>query len=213
MIPALIVPTLVHYDLLQRMLDSIDLEIEHVVIIDNGNSLNAATCSKAKKLSIIRVPTNLGVAASWNLGIKVTPFAKWWIIVNDDLIWRPGALEVFTQAIEEDVIVLESYSSDNSFSVFAIHESVISKVGLFDEFYYPGCGEEINYLKRIEKSDTRIKFIPHSVYGDKAKTREYFNNINKRATSQFFGNIEKALTVGTTVLGWQLEQRRISDLG
>ena len=41
MIENLIVPVLNRYDLLQRMLDSVDVKVEHLLVIDNGASVMA----------------------------------------------------------------------------------------------------------------------------------------------------------------------------
>jgi glycosyltransferase involved in cell wall biosynthesis len=36
MVPVIIIPVLNRYDLLERCLQSIDTEVEHLIIIDNG---------------------------------------------------------------------------------------------------------------------------------------------------------------------------------
>ena len=75
MIPNLIVPTLNQYEKLQRMVSGIDYPVEHLLIIDNGGRLNDVFIpSLVQKLTILNMPSNLGVSTSWNLGIKCLNF-------------------------------------------------------------------------------------------------------------------------------------------
>src|SRR6478609_1560237 len=92
-IPVLIVPILNQPELLYRMLKSIDHPVDRVVVIDNGDVvLDLSEDEPWGQLRIVRPGHNLGVAASWNLGLRVTPQAPWWLIVNHDLEFGPGDL-------------------------------------------------------------------------------------------------------------------------
>ena len=76
MLPNLIVPVLNRYDLLRRMLGSIDYPIRDLLIIDNGGKFEDMFDKDelpVKNLRVLMLPSNLGVAASWNLGIKLFP--------------------------------------------------------------------------------------------------------------------------------------------
>ena len=65
---------------------------------------SSSTTATSRQLDKIHAPTtcrgyrviqpghNLGVAASWNLGIKATPLADWWLICNSDIKFGPGDL-------------------------------------------------------------------------------------------------------------------------
>ena len=97
MIPVMIVPILTRPDLLDRMLDSVDYPVHTLVVIDNGHCLpgNFAHRDWASSAYLLRMPSNLGVATSWNLGIKATPHAPWWLIANFDLTWPRNSLAQF----------------------------------------------------------------------------------------------------------------------
>lgn len=211
MIPVLIVPTIYHYDLLQRMLDSITVEVDKVIIIDNGNNLNNISCDAAKTIHIAKMPFNIGVAASWNLGIKMTPFAEWWLISNDDIIWSDKGLRHYCSSIKENSIVTSTLTSDNSFSGFAIHETVIQKVGLFDEYYYPACGEEVNYISRADSANVQFYIVQEAYSGDRCRSRSTLNEKYPRSTSLFMENLIHALINPGIHTGWQLDARRRSD--
>lgn len=154
MIPVLIVPTMIHYDMLQDMLDSIDTEVNEIIIIDNGNKLKSVRCTMANKISIINMPRNLGVAGSWNLGIKLTPFAKWWLIASDDIIFESDKLKAIANSKFDSFLF--DRRKDSKFSAFAVHENLIDKIGLFNEYFYPGLGEEVDYIERLYKNNIKI---------------------------------------------------------
>ena len=83
MLPNLIVPVLNRYDLLQRMLDSIDFPVRDMLIIDNGGELDTVAFPKPVLNShVLSMPSNLGVAGSWNLGIKLFPHDSVWTFAS-----------------------------------------------------------------------------------------------------------------------------------
>jgi GT2 family glycosyltransferase len=211
-IPVLIVPTLYHYDLLQNMLNSVDWPVDHVVVIDNGGELEACECSNAQQISIVSLPSNLGVAGAWNLGIKLTPFAPWWLICNDDIQWVPGKLEKFEQYIAPRTIVAD-WRPLTAFCGFAISEQVIQDVGLFDEYYYPGCGEEVNYWTRAQKQGIQAIDIPdaYELQGAAGRTRQALQEKYPRTSGITSANLAEGVASRGYARGWDLEKRRVSD--
>lgn len=150
MIPNLIVPTLTRYDLLQRMLSSIDYPIGHVLIIDNGNMIDQLKLpAEIQELTVLTMPANLGVASSWNLGIKSFPFAPVWFITSDDVVFEPGALQAWAEASGPDRIVTAELWPH--YQLFSIGEDVINAVGLFDEALHPANFEDDDFEWRAGK--------------------------------------------------------------
>ncbi len=81
MIPVMVVPVLNRYDLLQRMLDSIDFPVADLLLIDNGGDVDRLRFPDFVLNShILPLPANLGVSGSWNLGVKLFPHAPKWIL-------------------------------------------------------------------------------------------------------------------------------------
>ena len=156
MIPNLICPTLNRYDLLQKMLDSIDYPVEHLLIIDNGGNLkgyNVPLC--VKDITALYMPANLGVASSWNLGIKCFPFDPMWFIVSDDVEFEPGALEAwFLDSSADRVVVSDQWPF---FQVMSIGENVIDRVGLFDEALHPANFEDDDFEWRCNEQGITVE--------------------------------------------------------
>jgi GT2 family glycosyltransferase len=146
MIPVLIVPVLTRYELLDIFISRLDYPIDKLIIIDNGNQKPSPVCPVANSLEVISVPFNLGVAASWNLGIKVSPMSNYWLICNFDIEIPAGNLQRIAEAAKDDAIMLSGVPG--RFFCFTIGEKVVERVGLFDEAIYPGYFEDNDYHHR-----------------------------------------------------------------
>ncbi len=64
---------------------SIDYPVEHLVVIDNSGTQNwmPPRVAMAKNQWNIQVPHGLGLVGAWNLIVKTTPLAPYWVLVND----------------------------------------------------------------------------------------------------------------------------------
>ena len=154
------VPVLRRYDLLKRLLASLDkstLPPAEVYIIDNGANASAlvdATFDYRGGLSTYEPGRNLGVAKSWNWFIDNVPEER--VILNDDLELGPAALS--TLASQDGDIV---FAKDQGFSCFLLRDSCVEKIGVFDESISPGYGyyEDDDYLQRIDGKGTRTPSV------------------------------------------------------
>ncbi len=165
-IPVIVIPVLNRYDLLERCLDSIDYPVEKIIIIDNGGKIEEDCLvlprnSKHEKTYIYDMPSNLGVATSWNLGIKMTPFAKGWIMLNSDAWFEPGALKKFYDECRCNEIHL---GGEPPWACAWIGSEVVADVGLFCEAFHPAYFEDNDYERRavrlgktITTSDATIR--------------------------------------------------------
>lgn len=156
MIPVLIVPVLNRYDLLDKMLRSIDHSIDHLVVIDNGGDYGSydpgdhvrlyARWDRVHEASVVQLPHNIGVAASWNLGMKLTPDG-WWLIANSDLEFGPGDLEVLEGQVDPDRAAIYSMLG---MAAFALTLPAVRQVGYFDENFHPAYDEDLDYARRAQ---------------------------------------------------------------
>ena len=147
MIPVLIVPILNRPELLDKMLRSIDVQVGTKIVIDNGNviaRLYDHTPVVADR--IVRPGHNLGVAASWNLGMKMTPDAPWWFFSGFDMEYTPGDLQKLVDEMNSSpkprTVHLNGYSS------FALNREGVERVGYFDENFHPAYFEDNDYAYR-----------------------------------------------------------------
>jgi len=141
-IPVIIVPVLNRYDLLEKMLDSINYAVDNILIIDNGG-----TYKTNRDIRVLNLPTNLGMSASWNLGIKLYPHLKYWLFASADTVWGETALQEIDSISGSDKLIL----TNDSYGCFSVGENIIEKVGLFDEYFYPIYFEDNDFHERVAR--------------------------------------------------------------
>jgi len=168
MIPVLGVAVLNRPDLLDRLLASIDVLVEDLIIIDNAGGLDFGDCEAAENVWHLPFPTNLGVSGSWNTVIRSTPFAPWWLIVNSDAYFLPGQLAAIAEAARPDALCLTE--AEPPWAAFTVGEEVVSTVGLFDERFYPAYCEDLDYERRVTAAGYDIDVIPVAVGHDNSST-------------------------------------------
>ena len=169
MIPNLIVPTLTRYDLLQRMLSSIDFPVGHVLIIDNGNMIDQLKLpAEIKELTALTMPANLGVAGSWNLGIKCFPFDSRWLIVSDDVVFPAGALERYNGLADSEK--MQFFDVSPKWACFSVGQTVVEKAGLACELFHPAYFEDNDWERRIDHAGVVKEVLPIQVQHDNSST-------------------------------------------
>jgi len=100
------IPTLRHYDLLQRLLDSAErgsVKPDGYIIVDNGGSARARL-RLPSNAQIIEPGKNLGVAASWNLLLDEAGDEPI-VISNDDIALGHGTFAALSAAAAEHSLV------------------------------------------------------------------------------------------------------------
>jgi GT2 family glycosyltransferase len=160
MLSNLTVPVLNRYDLLVKMLGSVDYPVKHLLVIDNGGGIESLDKPEpVEKLTVWNMPANFGVAASWNLGIKAFRNDDVFFFASNDMTFEPGALKALGDA-ERDAVTLSMQFPH--FHTFAVGVDVVARVGLFDESFFPAYCEDIDYLWRCEREGVTVEraFIP-----------------------------------------------------
>ncbi len=146
MIPVLVVPILTQPELLGKLLDSLDHPVGRIVIIDNGDVVGQLA-ETAGPVRVIAPGHNLGVGASWNLGMKATPDAPWWLISNHDIEFGPGDLARADAAVEPGAAALYYMLG---MAAFAVTRHAVRAVGLFDENIHPAYNEDLDWGRRAD---------------------------------------------------------------
>lgn len=210
MIPVLGFATLSRFDLAQRLLDSIDYPVEHLVIVDNSGKkvFEPKVNDNVKNLWVLRVPSGLGANGAWNLIIKSTPHAPYWVIPNDDAHFEPGALETIAKEVQTD-----KFNFLNIFPKWSCvipTEGSVAKAGLWDEVFHPIYFDDDEYEWRMRELGVEFHTIDARVYHDNSSTlHSGFQERNAMTYSRnnlMFTNKRASKNIG--IIGWSLKVRR-----
>jgi GT2 family glycosyltransferase len=207
MIENLIVPVLNRYDLLQRMLDSVDLPVEHLLVIDNGTGADLTFSDKFDKVTVLAMPANLGVAGSWNLGIKSFPYAQRWFIISNDVQFNPGALEELSKARRDEITLTARFPH---WQAFALGDEAVSDIGLFDESLFPAYFEDNDYTRRAEFVGVNIRRLEIDVSHENSSTiKAGYQDKNAKTYAANDRYFERKIANNDYTAGsWSLEIRR-----
>jgi GT2 family glycosyltransferase len=211
MIPVLGFATLSRFDLAQRLIDSIDYPVEHLVVVNNSGTKSwEPTVSKefVRNVWHIQVPHGLGANGAWNLIIKSTPHAPYWVIPNDDAHFEPGALE--TIAREVDTSKFNFLNIFPKWSCVVPTESSVAKAGLWDEVFHPIYFDDDEYEWRMQELGVDFNTINARVYHDNSSTLQSGYQERNASTysrnNSMFTNKRAAKNIG--IIGWSLKVRR-----
>jgi len=209
-IPVLGFATLSRFDLAQRLLDSIDYPVEHLVIVDNSGKkqFEPRLNDNIRNLWMLQVPSGLGANGAWNLIIKSTPHAPYWVIPNDDSYFAPGALEIIANQVNTDgfnfVDVVPKWSC------VIPTEGSVAKAGLWSERFHPIYFDDDEYEWRMKELGVSFHHIPATVMHDNSSTLHsgYQDVNNKTFNRNGLLLREKKAINDLSVWGWDLTVRR-----
>jgi len=155
-IPVLIIPYLNRFDLVERLIESIDERIDRLVIVDNARSGEMLTSRPAE---YIRPISNLGCGGGFNAGIVQTPAAPWWLWASNDMEFGPGDMAAIAERVEgaSGPVMVTGDRKDARLlrNVYgAVNRATIEAVGLFDEWtFFPAYFEDDDYEYRCRQGD------------------------------------------------------------
>ena len=212
MIPVLGFLTYSRFDLADRLLQSIDHAIEHLVIVDNSGKrqYQPKKPDLVKNLWFIQLPHGLGYSGGLNLIVKSTPFAPYWVLVNDDTVFQPGALKKISEQVDSDAINFLSIMP--KWSGFVLGEGAVLKAGLFDERFHPIYFEDNDYERRLQAAGVKAKFINAEIGHDNSSTlNSGFHSQNDKtflANKQLYDS--KVASNDLSAGEWDLGIRRVN---
>jgi GT2 family glycosyltransferase len=212
-IPVLGVPVLKNHARLQRALDRIDYPVERLVILDQSGIENWRPEKPAmvQSMTVLNFPHAMGVAPSWNIIIKATPFAPWWLFINDDVVPQAGSFKILAEAARNDAVVIPSVAR---FSFFTIGDEVIKRVGLFDEQFFPMYYEDTEYLFRMQAYNMEVVEIQCPVHHDTSSTihADGYAEKNSQTFPKLYEYLQRKVGRQDFSEGrWTLETRRANS--
>lgn len=209
-IPVVGFAVLSRFDLAQRLLNSLDYPIEHLVIVNNSGTKSWTPTKPdcVANLWHIEVPYGLGANGAWNLIIKSTPYADYWVLPNDDSWFEPGALAKIAAEIDLDSFNFVQVSPKWS-CVIPTAKSVM-KAGLWDEIFYPIYFDDDDYERRMTYYKVPFHTIDAVVHHDNSST---LNSGYQQKNAQTYQrnmviHYAKSARNDYSVWGWQLAARR-----
>jgi hypothetical protein len=143
MIPVLGIPILNRPDLLDALIDSIDERVDRTIVVDNGTIFDLY--GSRTQLEVLQPHHNIGVSASWNLTMKVSPRAAWWLLVNNDITFGAGDLSRLVSAVDP---AAEAIYHMLGYAAFVMTPAALAKVGYFDENFHPAYDEDLDMSRR-----------------------------------------------------------------
>jgi GT2 family glycosyltransferase len=166
------------------------------------------------KATVLNMPANLGVAGSWNLGIKSFPFAPYWVVASNDIKYASGQLQKLADKSSADVLIKTS----QAWSSFSIGSNIVKTVGLFDENYHPAYYEDNDYEARMDRLGLRgssvsadINVIAYGAATTIQDSQELFNRNIATNESNYQYWQEKFNSPGVKDAGQYSLQRRIDN--
>lgn len=210
MIPVLGFATLSRFDLADRLLASIDYPVEHLVIVDNSGKAiwNPEKPAFVVNMWVIRVPFGLGLVGAWNLIVKSTPYAPYWVLVNDDAWFAAGEMKKIP--LEVDTSALNFLNISPKWSGVVFGEGMVDKVGLYSEDFYPLYFDDNDLERRVDLAGVPKKDLTVLTHHENSSTLnsgyQEKNSVSYSRNSRLYaqraaeGRIEASL--------WSLSTRR-----
>jgi hypothetical protein len=179
-VPVMIIPLFHESAELDSLLKSIDAPVRLFAFSWNSNNPEIAKRLDVLKrlpfgVSVTQDPDNGGFSNAVNRGIRAgeanakelgrDPKHDWYFVVNADTFFPQGSLAAFARQVNE---VKYShglvYGPKQDHFAFAITRRAVDTVGYFDEVFFPGYMEDIDYHWRVRIAGlpqliTRVQFI------------------------------------------------------
>lgn len=167
----IVIPTLNRKDLFKGLWEDLSQsgiieKAELVIVVDNGDQdLRHIISQDYDNVSVYIHSYNMGVAASWNLGIlDMLDQVDGVFILNDDIRWQPSIEDLGKFLTEQEEAL---YKSSRHWCNVYIPAKVYEKIGLFDENFFPAYFEDNDYSYRAKLLNIPIKkskFLDPTIY-------------------------------------------------
>lgn len=210
MIPVIGLATLTKFDLADRLIASINYPVEHLIVVNNSGkqTWQPTKPDVVEKMWHIEVPYGLGLVGAWNLIIKSTPYAPYWVLVNDDCVFDPEALEKIEAEVDTEALNFARISHV-PWSAPIFGEGCIRRAGLYDEAFYPIYFDDNDLERRIVHAGVPIKHLSAVIHHDLEATRKDFLEQNRVTWPRNEQRLqEKIINNDYSVHGWSLDVRR-----
>lgn len=210
MIPVVGLATITRFDLAERLIASIDYPVENLIVVNNSGkqAWQPTKPDAVQKLWHIEVPFGLGLVGAWNLVIKATPYADYWVLVNDDAWFPAGSLETIEREVDTEALNF-AHVDQTPWAAPIFGQGCVRRAGLYDEAFYPLYFDDNDYERRIRHSGVEVKQLSARIHHDPMTTRQDFLDQNARTwKANEKRHNDKIANEDYSVHGWSLDVRR-----
>lgn len=131
------------------------LRPEELLVVDNSRA--GFVSQRYPNVRAHRDPNghNLGVARSWNVGVRevMEGDLDWLVIISTSVEFGPLLHTTWREQMQRHQRRWMIEAMGHSWHLIAIHRDVFERVGLFDENFYPAYEEQIDFGHRQEILD------------------------------------------------------------
>jgi len=173
---SVVIPTYNRWDLVKNCVDSIlrsiDMTDVEIIVSSNGCTDNTPINVRAqyygKNVYCVHWHQPLGYPKAVNMGMSAAT-GDIVILLNNDTVfldnhWLEWLIKPFQNDPSAGVTgVIKRYQGGKPWILFfcaAIKREVINTIGLLDETFTPGCGEDIDYCMRAVNAGFTIHQVP-----------------------------------------------------
>lgn len=141
----IVIPYYTNINLLRNCMKQMDIGWNHILLVDNSKNSEATKEFDGKNgLTVLTYPENIGVAKSWNLGLRAK--CDWTFFVSINAAFPNGFSEVLAELNRAGEYCM---LTDLAWHCNAISRKCVEKVGYFDENFYPAYYEDTDYYRRM----------------------------------------------------------------
>ena len=134
------------YRVTERIYKSMEsIKDKNVLLVDNSGKKECEVFEKKYGFQVEYQKENIGIPRSWNIGLKKNH--EWTFIVSSSVLFN----KPFSHIIE----MLDNYNglmfrTTSDWHLCGLNKKVVERIGYFDENFYPGYFEEVDFDHRCK---------------------------------------------------------------
>ena len=186
---SVVIPTYNHCDdllrpLCESMMKYTDMSLVEVIIVANGCKDNTREYveSLGEPFKLIWSEEAIGYTKATNLGIKEA-YSEYVILLNNDTELLPQAPNQWLDMMEAPFAdpkmgmvgpleLFDNYSNHRVLIFFCamVKKKIFDEIGILDEIYSPGGGEDIDFTVRVKQAGYKTQAVVPHEYSPRAST-------------------------------------------